>query len=158
FVFCNAETSPDTYTLSLHDALPILVAAADAARLHFERRLDVLDRLLEHLERVVAGLFLDRRQAAVHDLLGGAALAVAHQRRDELDRKSTRLNSSHVEISYDVFCLKKKKYYLAASLMNLGRYDEALAELDTAARMEQSQSLYRACKEELEKLIKAGNR
>src|SRR6266496_4578638 len=30
------------------------------------------------------------------------------QRRDMLDRKSTRLNSSHVEISYAVFCLKKK--------------------------------------------------
>src|SRR5690349_22387639 len=29
--------------------------------------------------------------------------------RDALDRKSTRLNSSHVEISYAVFCLKKKK-------------------------------------------------
>src|SRR5438874_8441788 len=29
--------------------------------------------------------------------------------RDERDRKSTRLNSSHVEISYAVFCLKKKK-------------------------------------------------
>src|SRR6267378_7634436 len=29
--------------------------------------------------------------------------------RDRLDRKSTRLNSSHVEISYAVFCLKKKK-------------------------------------------------
>src|SRR5690349_24203470 len=29
--------------------------------------------------------------------------------RDEQDRKSTRLNSSHVEISYAVFCLKKKK-------------------------------------------------
>src|SRR5438874_7132869 len=28
------------------------------------------------------------------------------------DRKSTRLNSSHVEISYAVFCLKKKKYLL----------------------------------------------
>src|SRR5438874_8041631 len=28
----------------------------------------------------------------------------------EQDRKSTRLNSSHVEISYAVFCLKKKKY------------------------------------------------
>src|SRR6267378_7732233 len=28
------------------------------------------------------------------------------------DRKSTRLNSSHVEISYAVFCLKKKKHYL----------------------------------------------
>src|SRR5690349_23573668 len=30
-----------------------------------------------------------------------------------LDRKSTRLNSSHVEISYAVFCLKKKKKYLS---------------------------------------------
>src|SRR5438874_7476334 len=29
-----------------------------------------------------------------------------------LDRKSTRLNSSHVEISYAVFCLKKKKYII----------------------------------------------
>src|SRR6266496_5993239 len=31
------------------------------------------------------------------------------------DRKSTRLNSSHVEISYDVFCLKKKKKITSAS-------------------------------------------
>ena len=30
-------------------------------------------------------------------------------RRDEIDRKSTRLNSSHKPISYAVFCLKKKK-------------------------------------------------
>src|SRR5690349_23000111 len=39
------------------------------------------------------------------------ALDVAHDRADRLglDRKSTRLNSSHVEISYAVFCLKKKK-------------------------------------------------
>src|SRR2546430_5769774 len=32
-----------------------------------------------------------------------------------LDRKSTRLNSSHSQISYAVFCLKKKKYSLRAS-------------------------------------------
>src|SRR5690606_39480886 len=32
-----------------------------------------------------------------------------HAERDEEDRKSTRLNSSHVKISYAVFCLKKKK-------------------------------------------------
>src|SRR5688572_31470852 len=32
--------------------------------------------------------------------------------RDEVDRKSTRLNSSHSQISYDVFCLKKKKNIL----------------------------------------------
>src|SRR5690606_39473294 len=31
------------------------------------------------------------------------------QHQQELDRKSTRLNSSHVKISYAVFCLKKKK-------------------------------------------------
>src|SRR5438874_12304515 len=36
------------------------------------------------------------------------AAADAVQRRDQGDRKSTRLNSSHVEISYAVFCLKKK--------------------------------------------------
>src|SRR5438874_9288740 len=34
---------------------------------------------------------------------------IFHQTRNEEDRKSTRLNSSHVEISYAVFCLKKKK-------------------------------------------------
>src|SRR2546427_7803135 len=32
-----------------------------------------------------------------------------HERRSPLDRKSTRLNSSHSQISYAVFCLKKKK-------------------------------------------------
>src|SRR5438874_5721503 len=37
----------------------------------------------------------------------------AAERRDwDRDRKSTRLNSSHVEISYAVFCLKKKKHAL----------------------------------------------
>src|SRR5438874_8184731 len=35
-----------------------------------------------------------------------------HKKDDERDRKSTRLNSSHVEISYAVFCLKKKKRQL----------------------------------------------
>src|SRR3712207_7564477 len=34
---------------------------------------------------------------------------------DERDRKSTRLNSSHANISYAVFCLKKKKHYTAHS-------------------------------------------
>src|SRR5438874_7769167 len=38
------------------------------------------------------------------------------------DRKSTRLNSSHVEISYAVFCLKKKKNY-AQHVTRLGRLD-----------------------------------
>src|SRR5690349_23082479 len=40
---------------------------------------------------------------------GAQTVDGANVRGDLLDRKSTRLNSSHVEISYAVFCLKKKK-------------------------------------------------
>src|SRR5690606_41486358 len=59
-----------------------------------------------------------RKQAGVEDAVGGqprARAAAAEGLRDRgdeshlaLDRKSTRLNSSHVKISYAVFCLKKK--------------------------------------------------
>src|SRR5690349_23170375 len=45
-------------------------------------------------------------RAAVQDV--GNSVAVGVERRSVRDRKSTRLNSSHVEISYAVFCLKKK--------------------------------------------------
>src|SRR3712207_7665018 len=38
-----------------------------------------------------------------------AVRALPGNRREEVDRKSTRLNSSHANISYAVFCLKKKK-------------------------------------------------
>src|SRR2546430_8211533 len=38
-----------------------------------------------------------------------ATRLAATERNDSLDRKSTRLNSSHSQISYAVFCLKKKK-------------------------------------------------
>src|SRR5690349_22902367 len=48
----------------------------------------------------------DPGRAGVAGCGGGA---VARRRSDGEDRKSTRLNSSHVEISYAVFCLKKKK-------------------------------------------------
>src|SRR2546430_8914910 len=47
-----------------------------------------------------------------HDRRPGIALAHAHWKPEvagHLDRKSTRLNSSHSQISYAVFCLKKKK-------------------------------------------------
>src|SRR5436305_4928296 len=46
---------------------------------------------------------------------GGRRGEVADQGRGVEDRKSTRLNSSHVRISYAVFCLKKKKKKLEAS-------------------------------------------
>src|SRR5215472_1076106 len=57
----------------------------DAPRLHFDPRFDVLERLLEHRERVLAAAFLrDDRERAVADALRGRLLAALHQRVDEL--------------------------------------------------------------------------
>src|SRR5258705_8047420 len=57
---------------------------------------------------------------AVREVLAAQGFAPLPRRLDEerpvLDRKSTRLNSSHLSISYAVFCLKKKKQYLPAFL------------------------------------------
>src|SRR5205814_10494246 len=54
----------------------------------------------------------DRRPAAVRaELLSLLTDAVRRQLVSDVDRKSTRLNSSHLGISYAVFCLKKKKIY-----------------------------------------------
>src|SRR6478736_9280391 len=47
----------------------------------------------------------------------------------EPDRKSTRLNSSHSQISYAVFCLKKKKIYLSMAIMKKNKI-EGLTELN----------------------------
>src|SRR5687768_18340832 len=46
---------------------------------------------------------------ALEQLVVALEGAVEPRRRGDLDRKSTRLNSSHGYISYAVFCLKKKK-------------------------------------------------
>src|SRR5688572_24406618 len=62
----------------------LIVTAADAARLDLEARLDVVERLLEHLERIVAGPLLDDVEALVEDALRRAPLAVAHHGVDEL--------------------------------------------------------------------------
>src|SRR5262245_64992846 len=99
FLF-NAPPTPEIYTLSLHDALPIYVA--QMARTGRHRR---GDRRLHH------------RLGSADDGAGGGDDAAGDRRsnrpsRDgdgDADRKSTRLNSSHLGISYAVFCLKKKK-------------------------------------------------
>src|SRR5256885_8455013 len=49
------------------------------------------------------------KDLAPEDLFGSAANRELEVRLGHLDRKSTRLNSSHLVISYAVFCLKKKK-------------------------------------------------
>src|SRR5256885_8765389 len=70
-------------------------------------------------------------QAAAHHLAAvgdGRRVAVAPRRQAcKVDRKSTRLNSSHLVISYAVFCLKKKKKHLD---VHLQRRDQRSLVLD----------------------------
>src|SRR5207247_10751364 len=102
------STSPAAiYSLSLHDALPILqhrgvmLAAELTANLRQRGRGELLHDVHGHLPRKS-----DRaRIAAYLEVLLAQIEVFAHA----LDRKSTRLNSSHEWISYAVFCLKKKK-------------------------------------------------
>src|SRR5690606_41096867 len=88
-LFC-AAAAPTTmpYTLSLHDALPIL---ADAF---------ALTGFVVLAGAALAGVAAALARAKVRARAPAIVLQL-------LDRKSTRLNSSHVKISYAVFCLKK---------------------------------------------------
>src|SRR5690606_41953064 len=93
-IFFIFASSPWFFTLSLHDALPIL----DAAEIRFYLRLGDVDRRRDDVAR--------RFVAELDDIFAEIGL----DRHDAVDRKSTRLNSSHVKSSYAVFCLKKKNY------------------------------------------------
>src|SRR3712207_7486529 len=89
--FFNDTATTEIYTLSLHDALPILLSLGGPSH-------------------ATTGLGF----VGVLDDPAGASVAWTAQEIDAdyragLDRKSTRLNSSHANISYAVFCLKKKK-------------------------------------------------
>src|SRR3712207_8519470 len=90
FFFFNDTATTEIYTLSLHDALPIFVESQCAVA-------GIFDAGTEH----DMAFFLLR--------LTEISLTQPAVRRLEQDRKSTRLNSSHANISYAVFCLKKKK-------------------------------------------------
>src|SRR2546430_12042856 len=100
FFFFNDTATTEIYTLSLHDALPICTAAGAAPA--FRRC-------------AAAGC---RRRLFTRDLgevLRTRGTSAARHPVDR-DRKSTRLNSSHSQISYAVFCLKKKKHHTIRAL------------------------------------------
>src|SRR2546430_3886391 len=79
----------------------------------FEQLQDVANT--GQVDRVVPGQLLDGLQ--FHDVALREPSAVGRgPLGDDQDRKSTRLNSSHSQISYAVFCLKKKKQQIAADL------------------------------------------
>src|SRR3712207_7218925 len=97
--FFNDTATTEIYTLSLHDALPICCAALDVV----------------HVGALVGD---DQRPLELAHVLG-VDPEVGLQRHldaDARDRKSTRLNSSHANISYAVFCLKKKKHTIILPL------------------------------------------
>src|SRR5688500_20253538 len=96
FFLRYATATPAIYTLSLHDALPIfhlqIEVVIAAATVVCQRRIRD-DRRSTHVKEVDVVLI-----GGISDV-GDCAVQ---------DRKSTRLNSSHLVISYAVFCLKKK--------------------------------------------------
>src|SRR5256885_7114770 len=92
FFFFNDTATTEIYTLSLHDALPI---SHVVARIRIRYSPGPVSEDEQRLEK------------SNHHFLSGSLHD--HSR----DRKSTRLNSSHLVISYAVFCLKKKKSVMA---------------------------------------------
>src|SRR5690606_42130617 len=101
-IFYNASSNTQIYTLSLHDALPI----SSQGRLKSTRAVALTGAR-------------SKSDVMCHDIFVKQGLAVEIATEDgsegykglvtTQDRKRTRLNSSHVKISYAVFCLKKKK-------------------------------------------------
>src|SRR2546426_11970414 len=79
FFFFNDTATTEIYTLSLHDALPIWSASATS------------------------------RKCSITCVDTRIVMTPSESTHATPDRKSTRLNSSHLVISYAVFCLKKKK-------------------------------------------------
>src|SRR3989442_11347135 len=87
FFFFNDTATTEIYTLSLHDALPISLQPP------------VQESSGGHSRNTNNTLRLPASTPRFHE----------YTLANYPDRKSTRLNSSHVRISYAVFCLKKKK-------------------------------------------------
>src|SRR5437899_5087579 len=101
---CSHPVTTATYTLSLHDALPISPGAAAVQEASFAR-----DPIASRRGRRIT-----RRVCYPIVRIGQLGVVAPNKRnrgrRDaNVDRKSTRLNSSHLGSSYAVFCLKKKR-------------------------------------------------
>src|SRR2546427_12175170 len=88
FFFFNDTATTEIYTLSLHDALPILP---------------------QEPARAVAASASVAAEASLPQRESPPPNTQQMSQTPTQDRKSTRLNSSHSQISYAVFCLKKKK-------------------------------------------------
>src|SRR5690554_7187241 len=99
--FFNDPATTEIYTLSLHDALPI-----------FRKKIKELSDLFDNDQFKSASEFniIPCSSIFITDEWNPNISSAILGAEERLDRKSTRLNSSHVRISYAVFCLKKKNY------------------------------------------------
>src|SRR5690606_40936103 len=93
--FFTATATTEIYTLSLHDALPIFFTMARSMRMNPLKKSLLWIQNRKKFRISLKEIFL--------------AMVKGRKMKIIADRKSTRLNSSHVKISYAVFCLKKKK-------------------------------------------------
>src|SRR5207302_7654804 len=103
----DAPGPPGVCPLSLHDALPILAGEANAleARGELWAARDAWLSAAPLLPAASAqGKWVRERIRTLQD--AATALEGREKKKRWADRKSTRLNSSHVKISYAVFCLK----------------------------------------------------
>src|SRR3712207_7679384 len=98
FFFFNDTATTEIYTLSLHDALPIYAVAAG-----------------DEVGRAVTA------RAAHPDCVEQFRSRHRTRFRQERDRKSTRLNSSHANISDAVFCLKKKNLIKIVDVLSISQ-------------------------------------
>src|SRR3712207_8876864 len=106
FFFFNDTATTEIYTLSLHDALPILVCfAPEPVQAHSTSTSYLV---------ADSTAFEDTNDVQVIWAASAAQIDWALGLDNE-DRKSTRLNSSHANISYAVFCLKKKNKHTCRS-------------------------------------------
>src|SRR3712207_7288445 len=94
--FFNDTATTEIYTLSLHDALPILEGQA--------------------LQQTGGDVGAGSPPRGLSNPFSWGCCETGDEETGGGDRKSTRLNSSHANISYAVFCLKKKKYPPASTL------------------------------------------
>src|SRR2546428_9161680 len=104
FFFFNDPATTKIYTLSLHDALPILSIRGDA-------------RLCFCSSGIRARLGQSSAARAGPGRAADDCPSLARMPLEQKDRKSTRLNSSHDQISHAVFCLKKNNTHRLRRLL-----------------------------------------
>src|SRR3989440_9441333 len=106
FFFLNDPATTEIYPLPLHDALPICRRGYGKVRLV---RATYCRPSLSSRSDLVALRTLRNQPPSTSFAQGEDLVKGPKAPASAVDRKSTRLNSSHDQISYAVFCLKKKK-------------------------------------------------